>query len=159
MLRSITKRLLHKLICNQIFTHMYYFKLSRVFTLTCLFFIVLGSGLNAQCSYPIVATECIGACGSLSEINYTVGPICDAKVKKYCVVNENSSLCPDTEGVVVVLVDGIVVASGNITAVGSSVGFKAECGSDIKVIASTVYVGGPVVCVWLGELTYSLREQ
>ena len=144
---------------TKLFTNMYYLKLDRILTLTCLFLIFSGSFLNAQCSYPIVATECLGACGSPSEINYTYGPICEAKVKKFCVVNESSSLCPDTDGVVVILVDGVFVASGNITAVGSHVGFEAECGSDIKVIASTVYVGGSTVCVWQGELNYSLREQ
>lgn len=138
---------------------MYYLKLSRIITLACLFFIVLGSGLNAQCSYPVVATNCVGACGSPSEINYSVSPPCVAKWRKYCVVNDNSSLCPDHNALAIVLVDGVVVASGNITTVGSSIGFTAKCGSDIKVIATTYYVGGGTICVWLGNLNYSLREQ
>ena len=139
---------------------MYYLKLSRVFTLTCLFLILFGSFASAQCSsFPIVATECVGTCGSPTEINYTFGPICKVKKKKFCVVNESSSLCPDHIAIAVVFVDGNYVTSGNITAVGSNLQFSAECGSDIKVIASLKYIGGPVVCVWLGNLEYSLREQ
>ena len=138
---------------------MYNLKLNRIFMLICLFMISMGSLAHAQCKYPVVASECVGACGSPSEINYTVGTPCDAYVKKYCVTNEDSSLCPDHAAFVVVLVNGNYVTSGDITAVGSSVEFSATCGSDIKVIATTSYVGGPTICVWLGELKYALREQ
>ncbi|MEM9548587.1 MAG: hypothetical protein AAGA77_21555 [Bacteroidota bacterium] len=138
---------------------MNYLKFSRFLTLTTLLFLFLGSAVNAQCSYPIVSSNCVGACGSPTEINYTVSQPCIAKVRKYCVTNDASSLCPDHNAFVVVLVDGVLVASGNITAVGSSVGFKAKCGSDIKVIATTFFVGGGISCVWLGNVTYSLRQQ
>ena len=138
---------------------MYYIKLTRTFTLSCLFILLLGSFANAQCSYPIVATNCVGACASTSEINHINALPCAAKWRKYCVVNESSSLCPNTNGFAFVLVDGVLVASGNITTVGSSIGFAAKCGSSIKVVATTFYIGGPIVCVWLGNLNYSLREQ
>lgn len=137
---------------------MYYLKLSRIITLASLFLLFVGSTMNAQCSYPVVATQCVGTCGSPSEINYTVTQPCIAKWRKYCVVNENTSICPNTNVFVAVFVDGVYVTSGNITALGSEVGFAAECGSNIKVIASTYYVGGGVVCVWLGNLKYSLRQ-
>ncbi len=138
---------------------MYYLKLSRIFTLSCLFVLLVGGFLNAQCNFPVVATNCVGACGSPTEINYTVPTPCVAKWKKYCVVNESSNLCADHNAFAVVLVDGNLVASGNITTVGSSLQFSAKCGSSIKVIATTFYVGGTISCVWLGNLNYSLREQ
>ncbi len=143
---------------------MYYLKLSRIFTLTCLLLILVGSTMNAQiissaCNFPIVATQCVGSCGSPSEINYTGPAICSALVKNYCVVNESSSLCPDHNAIVTVFVNGLYVTSGNITTVGSGLAFQAKCGSSIKVIASTYFVGGGISCIWLGDLNYSLREQ
>lgn len=138
---------------------MYYLKLSRIFTLSCLFVLLLGSFANAQCAFPIVATQCVGACGSPTQINYTSGPICPSLVKNYCVVNEGSSLCPDHNAFAFVLVNGSIVTSGNITTVGSSLPFSAICGSNIQVIATTFYVGGGISCIWLGNLKYSLREQ
>jgi len=138
---------------------MNYLKFSRILTISCLLFLFLGTVLNAQCSYPIVATNCVGACGSPTEINYTVSQPCVAKWRKYCVTNDASSLCPDHNAFAIVLVDGAIVASGNITSVGSSIGFTAKCGSNIKVIATTFYVGGGISCVWLGNVTYSLRQQ
>ena len=137
---------------------MNYFKLSRIVTFTFLLLVFLGTTINAQCTYPVVATNCVGACGSPTEINYTISQPCAAKWRKYCVTNDASSLCPDHNAFAFVLVDGVLVASGNITTVGSSIGFQAKCGSTIKVVATTYYVGGPIVCVWLGNVTYSLRQ-
>lgn len=124
-----------------------------------MFFILFGSLASAQCTYPAVASNCVGACGSPSEINYTVSPPCLVKARKYCVTNDNSSLCPNNNAIAIVYVDGVFVTSGNITAVGSSVGFKAKCGSDIRVFAFTYYIGGPIQCVWQGQINYSLRQQ
>lgn len=121
------------------------------------------SSANAQISaspcpgYTAVATGCVGACGNPSDISYTY-TLCKEKKSKFCVSNDASSLCANHDAYAFVFVNGVFVASGNITAVGSSIGFEAECGSTIKVYVKAVPNGNPILCVWLGELDYSLRR-
>ena len=137
---------------------MYYLKLSRNITLSFLFFLLVGTFVNAQCNFPIVATNCVGACGNPTQINYTALP-CTSVVSNYCVVNESSSLCPSHNVNAFVFVNGTLVTSGNITAVGSGLNFTAICGSNIQVVAFAFPVGGGIACLWLGNLNYSLRRQ
>jgi len=113
----------------------------------------------ANCSnWNQVATTCLGACGDPATISYPV--LCTSAAQRavyFCVRNEASSLCPNTGAIAKVYVNGSLVASGDITAVGSSVNFTAHCGSTVKVVTSTYYIGGSV-CVWLGQVTVGLRR-
>jgi hypothetical protein len=58
----------------------------------------------------------------------------------------------------VIYVNGVQVASGNITAVGSSISFSAPCGANIKIKVGAVSNGNPIQCIQLGDLYYSLRK-
>ncbi len=117
------------------------------------------NSLSRCANWNQVATTCVGACGNPSTINYPVLCVSSAQRRVYfCVRNEATSLCPNNDAFVKIYVNGIFTASGNITALGSSVNFSAPCGSHVQVVASNFYNGNPIQCVWLGQVTVGLRR-
>ncbi len=109
-------------------------------------------------TYTVVGQSCVGACGDPGEIAYTVAGPCSEFLVDMCVSNDQTSLCP-THGVKAgVYVNGTLVATGDLTNLGSSIGFSAPCGSVVKVIASLYERKSDTVCVWLGEVDFSLRR-
>lgn len=115
-------------------------------------------GITPCQTYPIVAANCVGACGNPSTLSYTIPPLCSSLVQNLCLTNESSSLCPSYGAKAAIYVNGALAATGNITAVGSSISFQAPCGASVKVKVQASYIGGPL-CVWLGNLNYALRLQ
>lgn len=125
----------------------------------------LFNGANAQTgarscdNYTKVASSCVGVCGNPSEINYTY-TLCEGFVGNFCVINDASSLCSTHVAAAWIYVDGVLEATGNITQVGSTISFKAECGSEIRVVVRAKPKDDTVTqCVWLGKLDYSLRQK
>ncbi len=113
----------------------------------------------APCSaYPSVGNSCVGSCAPFGVINYTVAP-CSAFVHNFCVVTDNSNLCPSHIAIARVYVNGVAVAGGNITAAGSTISFSAPCGSNITVVAKTKQVNPNIQCIVFGDVNFSLRRQ
>ncbi len=111
----------------------------------------------APCS-TVVGSSCVGACSPVGIINYNVGPLCPSLVVPLCVETTNSSLCPSHAAIAKVFVNGVLVASGDITATGSSISFSAPCGANVKVVAKTKLVNPIISCVWLGEVDFVLKR-
>ncbi|MGD1845820.1 MAG: hypothetical protein ACFB10_10550 [Salibacteraceae bacterium] len=106
-----------------------------------------------------VAKECVGECGNPGIINYNVGPLCSSFVENFCVTNEGSNLCPSHDALAFVFVNNVLVATGDITNVGSSVSFQAPCNSQIQVIVVAQPNLSGSLCVKLGSLGFYLRRQ
>jgi citrate lyase alpha subunit len=70
----------------------------------------------------------------------------------------DTSLCPDTGAVAVLVVNGNPVVNGNITALGSSIQTTADPGDWVDAIVHTVQLHNGIVCVRLGELSVQLDE-
>jgi hypothetical protein len=104
-----------------------------------------------------VAKGGVGESGASSLLVHKVG----AKIQKLMVLrNVNSSLCPDTGAVAMLLVNGQPVAQGDITKVGSSIQTPAtvKSGDVVVAIVHTVPLFNGVVCIQLGELSVALDE-
>jgi hypothetical protein len=97
----------------------------------------------------------VGESGASSFQAHTVsGP-----TSKIIVVrNTQTSLCPNTGAVALLIVDGLPAASGDITALHSSIQAEAAPGARIAAIVHTIPRFNRVVCVRLGELEYNLDE-
>jgi hypothetical protein len=108
-------------------------------------------------TYNVVASGCVGSCGNPTGIIYT-SSFCVTRKEKFCLSNDGSNLCPNMDAKAVIYVNGVQVASGNITAVGSSISFSAPCGANIKIKVGAVSNGNPIQCIQLGDLYYSLRK-
>lgn len=105
-----------------------------------------------------VAKGCVGECGNPAIIAYSFGPNCYQYVRNMCVTNEGGNLCPSHDATAYVVINGQLVASGDITNAGSTVSFTANCGDQIKVyvIAQQNLTGS--LCVKLGNLGFALRS-
>ena len=104
-----------------------------------------------------VANGGVGESGASSFLLHKV----KAKIKKLMVFkNVKSSLCPNTGAVAMLLVNGIPVASGDITRVGSSIQTPGtvKSGDVVIAIVHTFPNFKQIVCVRLGELSVELRE-
>ena len=119
--------------------------------------------VNAQNCFtkPIVASNCAGAtCGNPTGLAYVVGPLCTVPTNRLCVTHESSTLCIGQVATAQVAVNGTVVATGNITAPGSSIPFIAPCGATVRVKVGVSSVG-PIACL-VGapppDITYALRR-
>ena len=115
------------------------------------------SSSNVCKSGTVVATGCVGACGVPGELGYYVTPASQRAVP-LCLQNLNSSLCPNTGAFALIYVDGSLVASGVITAVGSSIPFVAQAGSTVKVLVPTFSINNGIQCIWLGNLNFGLKR-
>lgn len=114
--------------------------------------------INNPCNqYSVVASGCVGTCGVPGTLSYTVTPT-NQRAVPLCLQNLSSSLCPNTGAFARVYVDGTLVASGNITAVGSTVSFVAQAGSTVKVLVTTFPINNGIQCVWLGNLNFGLKR-
>ena len=81
------------------------------------------------------------------------------KVQKLMVLRTTeTSLCPNTGAVAVLVVDGDPRAYGNITAKGSSIQTTANPGERVAAIVHTVPLFNDIACVRLGELCVQLDQ-
>jgi hypothetical protein len=104
-----------------------------------------------------VAKGGVGQSGASSLLVHKV----DAKLQKLMVLrNVESSLCPDTGAVAMLVVNGQPVAQGNITKVGSSIQTPdtVKSGDVVVAIVHTFPLFNGVVCIQLGELSVVLDE-
>ena len=118
--------------------------------------------VNAQDCFtkPIVASNCAGTtCGNPTELTYIVGH-CTGPVR-LCVTHESSTLCIGQTAIGTVSANGVVIATGDITASGSSIPFLARCGAHIQVKVQVVATG-PIFACLIGapppDITYALRR-
>ena len=72
--------------------------------------------------------------------------------------NVESSLCPNTGAVAVLLVNGVPVAHGVITDVKSSIQANAKPGDIVIVLVHAIPLFNEIVCVRLGELEFTLEQ-
>lgn len=81
------------------------------------------------------------------------------KIQKLMVLRTTeTSLCPNTGAVAVLVVNGSPKAYGNITAKGSSIQTTANPGEWVAAIVHTVPLFNDISCVRLGELCVQLDE-
>ena len=81
------------------------------------------------------------------------------RIQKLMVLrNTETSLCPNTGAIAVLVVNGKPKAYGNITAQGSSIQTTANPGDRVAAIVHTVPLFNEIVCVRLGELTVRLDQ-
>ena len=101
-----------------------------------------------------VARGGVGESGASSMLHYEV----EAGRKQSMVLERTtSSLCPNTGAVAMLVVNGDVVAHGNITAEGSSIRAKANPGDHVIAIVHTIPLFNEIVCIRLGELSFELN--
>jgi len=72
--------------------------------------------------------------------------------------NTNSSLCANTWGVATLFVNGIPMASGNISQEGSSIQTEAAPGAGVAAVIQAIPNFNRILCVRLGELSVQLDE-
>lgn len=94
-------------------------------------------------------TGCVGACGS----TYSGSFIAPA-TRKYK-FSASSSLCPNTDAFVAILVNGTTVWSGQVVN-GTEFKFVAPAGAAVDVLAGTAPNGSKILCIWLGEVNFSI---
>jgi hypothetical protein len=104
-----------------------------------------------------VAKGGVGESGASSLLVHNV----NATIQKLMVLrNIESSLCPDTGAMAMLLVNGQLVAQGDITKVGSSIQTPdtVKSGDVVIAIVNTFPLFNGVVCIRLGELSVVLDE-
>ncbi|MBL4707942.1 MAG: hypothetical protein JKY48_05815 [Flavobacteriales bacterium] len=114
--------------------------------------------VNPCNSWQGVAKDCVGSCGLNSSMGYQGVCSGPSLMTNYCITNVGSNLCPSHEVLTTVFANGAIVASGNLTAVGSSLSFSAPCNSFIYVYDQASYIGG-INCIQLGQAYLKLRKQ
>lgn len=97
----------------------------------------------------------VGESGAATLMTHTVG---GPTSKMIVLRNAGSSLCPNTGAVGVLIVNGVAVASGTISAAHGSIQHEAAAGSLVAAIVHTFPLFNGVLCVRLGELTVHLDE-
>lgn len=108
---------------------------------------------NSVCG--LIATGSVGESGASSLLSHTV----EANIPQMIVLRTSeSSLCPNTGAVAMLVINGEPVASGNITAVDSSISFEAQPQDSVVAIIHTVPLLNEVMCIRLGDLNVSLNE-
>ena len=102
-----------------------------------------------------VAKGGVGESGASALLTHTVG----GPTSKIIVLrNVETSLCLNTWGVACLFVNGVPVASGNISVEGSSIQTEAAPGASIAAIVHAVPNFNRILCVRLGELSVNLNE-
>ena len=102
-----------------------------------------------------VAKGGVGESGASTLLTHVVG----GPTSKMIVLRTiGSSLCPNTGAVGVLSVNGIPVASGALTANGSSIQTEAAPGSHVAAVVHTVPLFNGIACIRLGELDLQLDE-
>jgi hypothetical protein len=103
----------------------------------------------------VVAKGGVGESGASLFLSHTVG----GPISKFIVLrNVNTSLCPNTGAVGLLVVNGLPVASGELSAAGSAIHTEATAGAHVAAIVHTVPLFNGVVCIRLGELSVTLEE-
>ena len=102
-----------------------------------------------------VGTGGVGESGASSLLIHTVG---GPTSKMVVLRNTGTSLCPNTGAVAALIENGVPVAVGNLTTLGSSIQSEAAPGANIAAVIHTFPMFNRVVCVRLGELTVQLDE-
>ncbi len=102
-----------------------------------------------------VATGCVGESGSARLVTHEV----TGQLEIIMVLRRGeSSLCPNTGAVAVLLVNGVPQAHGMITDEGSSIQVNARPGDRIVAIVHTVPLFNDIQCFRLGELHFQLDQ-
>jgi hypothetical protein len=103
-----------------------------------------------------VAKGGVGESGASSFLLHKV----TATIQKLMVLrNVESSLCPNTGAVAMLIVNGNPVAQGDITKVGSSIQTDTVSAGDVVIaIVHTVPLFNEIACIRLGELSVVLEE-
>ena len=97
----------------------------------------------------------VGESGASTLILYQV----TGKIQKLMVLRTTeTSLCPNTGAVALLVVDGVPMAYGDITAEGSSIQTTADPGQWVAAIVHTVPLFNDIACVRLGELYVQLDQ-
>jgi len=119
--------------------------------------LLLGTHIGAQaqaslCS-AVVATGCVGACGSPT--TSTFYPTQDAKFNLHAT---SSSLCQSNVALATVYVNGVSQGTISLSG-GGNLTFKAPQGAQVDVYAYiSPFTIGNVQCVWLGEVYYEVCQ-
>jgi len=69
-----------------------------------------------------------------------------------------SSLCPNTGAVAMLVVNGQPVAQGDMTDVGTSIEALVNTGDVVAAVIHTIPKFNDIVCIRLGELSVVLQE-
>ena len=102
-----------------------------------------------------VAKGGVGESGaSLQLIHKVQGKIAKLMVLK----TTESSLCPNTGAVGILIVNGTPQVFGDLTQVGSTIQVEAQPGDSVVAIIHTVPLFKEIVCIRLGELKVVLNE-
>jgi len=102
-----------------------------------------------------VAKGGVGESGASQLLTHSV----EAATSKMVVLrNVDSSLCPNTWALASLFVNGVPVASGNVSEKGSSIQAEVSPGGSISAIVHAVPNFNRVVCVRLGEASFTLEE-
>lgn len=102
-----------------------------------------------------VAKGGVGESGASSFLLHTVV----ATIQKLMVLrNVESSLCPNTGAVAMLVVNGLPAAQGDITEVGTAIQANVSPGDIVVAIIHTVPKLNQIACVRLGELSVALDE-
>lgn len=97
----------------------------------------------------------VGESGGTSVVTHIVaGP----SSKMIVLRNVSSNLCPNTGAIAVLVVNGKPEATGNISIANSSIQIEAPAGSQVAAIVNTIPLFNGIVCVRLGELSFTLNE-
>lgn len=103
----------------------------------------------------VVAKGGVGESGASSFLSHTVG----GAISKIIVLRTvHTSLCPNTGAVGMLVVNGLPVASGELSVAGSTIQAEAASGAHVAAIVHTVPLFNRVVCIRLGELSVALEE-
>jgi hypothetical protein len=103
----------------------------------------------------VVAKGGVGESGASSFLSHTVGGSSSMIIVLRTV---ETSLCPNTGAVGMLVVNGLPVASGALSDLGSVIHAKAASGAHMAAIVHTVPLFNDVNCIRLGELHVTLEE-
>ena len=110
--------------------------------------------------YDSGACEVVGKCGvgESGATCLTHHVVTGSTSKMMVLKNVETSLCPNTGAVAILVVDGAVAAHGVITELGSSIQAEAKPGANVIAITHTIPLFNEIACVRLGELDVELQE-
>lgn len=102
-----------------------------------------------------VATGGVGESGASLLLEHKVG---GPPAKQMVLRRVDSSLCPSTGAVGVLVVNGVPFAHGSLRGEHASIRCEAPTGSHVSAIVHTVPLHNGITCVRLGELNVQLDE-
>lgn len=99
-----------------------------------------------------------GSVGEIAESVMLTHQLSSEYSKMLVLRRKESSLCPNTGVIAIVVIDGEVVASGSINSEGSTLTHELQQNETAVVVVRTVPVFNDIVCIQLGELSFDLEE-